>query len=309
MNDPINSAPVRGRTLGRTIGLMFLFFASGLAVAIWALTQTRLGDRLLPAPPAPIEVDQSKINKGPGLSAPNLAVPAAPSTPAQDGDLAGRIALLEGRLAQAEARGTGGATSTGSATSRILLLIAVRRALETGRPLGGLESELNQSMGASTPHLVAAIREAAENPISLETLQQEFDTIRPQLDGSGEKWWARISNSFSNLVTVRSANERSADPAVLTKDADAALHQGAVDQAVTLVGQLPNRALASDWLSKARRYTQGMDALEKLEDEAFSTRIDEEPPIAPARVMAPVPLLEPMPQAPNIQPSSPRTGI
>jgi hypothetical protein len=287
MTEPNTATPNRKRTLGRTIGLLFIMFAAGLAVAIWALTQTDLGKQLLPPAPAPIEVDPARIAQSPGVSEPAL-VQSQPAPVA--GDIAGRLALLEGRLAQAEARGAGSA-SAGSATSRILLLIAVRRALETGRPLGGLEVELNDSMGASTPHLVAAIKEAADNPVALQGLKQEFDALRPQLDGSGEKWWARISNSFSRLVTVRSANEKTSDPAVLAKEADEALHQGQIGKATEIVAQLPNKALATDWLSKARRYARGIEALDKLEDQAFTMTVQEEEASAPARVMDPPPIL------------------
>ena len=301
MTDQTNPIPVKRRTLGRTIGLFFLVFAAGLAVAIWALTRTSLGQRLLPSSPAPIAIDPAKINQGPGLSDPGL-VPPPLTAP---GDLAGRLALLEGRLAQAEARGaSGGAggSATGASTNRVLLLMAVRRALETGRPLGGLEVELDQAMGAATPHLVSAVKASAQNPVTLASLKLEFEQIRPQLDGSGEKWWARISNSLSNLITVRSSTDQSGDPAVLAEEADIALHRGDVSRALELVQQLPNKALATDWLSKAQRYSQGMDALDKLEDEAFTTLVaDESSALAP--VMGPVivpPLPLPAPVAPPI---------
>ncbi len=283
MTDQTNNMPEKKRTLGRTIGLLFLVFAAGLAVAVWALTQTQFGSQLLPAAPVPILVDPAKIAQGPGISEP---APINPSTPPVSGDLAGRLALLEGRLAQAEARGAA-ATPTGASTNRVVLLLAVRRALETGRPLGGLEAELDQAMGTALPHLVSAVKASADNPTTLASLKQDFDQIRPQLDGSGEKWWARISNSLSSLITVRPSNEQSDDPAILAEEADQALHQGNVSKAAALIGRLPNKALAADWLGKARRYSQGLDALDKLEDEAFSSVLPQETS-APARVMEPV---------------------
>ncbi len=286
MTEPTSMTPVRKRSLGRTIGLLFLMFAAGLAVAIWTLTQTELGKQLLPPAPVPIEIDPAKVARTSGVSEPALVQTPAP--PVSD-DMAGRLALLEGRLAQAEARSGGG--TVGTTTSRVLLLIAVRRALETGRPLGGLEAELTESMGTSTPHLVAAVKEAADNPITLVLLRQEFDALRPQLDGSGEKWWARISNSFSRLITVRSAGEKTSDPAVLAKEADGALHQGQIGKATEIVAQLPNKALATDWLSKARRYARGIEALDKLEDQAFTMTVQEEGSMTPARVMDAPPTL------------------
>ena len=302
MTDQTNVIPVKRRTLGRTLGLFFLVFAAGLAVAIWALTQTSFGRQLLPTAPAPIAVDPAKLNQGPGLSEPALAAPPAAM---MSGDMAGRLALLEGRLAQAEARGGGGGT-IGASTNRVLLLLAVRRALETGRPLGGLGAELDQAMGAATPHLVSAVKASAENPVTLASLKLEFDQIRPQLDGSGEKWWARISNSLSSLITVRSSTDQSGDPAVLVEEADTALHRGDVSRALELVQQLPNKALAADWIGKARRYSQGMDALDKLEDEAFTTTVADESS-APAPVMGPV-IVPPLPIPAPISPANPGPG-
>ena len=75
MTDQTNPIPVKRKTLGRTIGLFFLVFAAGLAVAIWVLTQTSLGQRLLPLSSAPIAIDPTKINQGPGLSEPALVAP------------------------------------------------------------------------------------------------------------------------------------------------------------------------------------------------------------------------------------------
>ena len=279
MTDGSPSTPPR-RTIGRSLILPTLFFVGGVAATGWILTSTEFGTQLVSQPaPEPIAIDPVKI------ATPPSAVAAPP--PMTD-DIAARIAAIEGRLARAEASGGSGGAGLNTQLNRVMLALAARRAIETGRGLGGLQGEFERQFGADAPYLVAAIASAAKQPVTLTALNSEFAALAPALSGSGDKWWARISNSFSNLVTVRDGKTKSDDPAALVAQAKAALNIGNVAAAVEAVSQTPNRATAVDWMAKAKRYAAAIQAVDALEAKAYST--------APTEAVAPVMVLpEPKP--------------
>jgi hypothetical protein len=266
MIDGSPSTPPR-RTIGRSLILPALFFVGGVAATGWVLTSTDFGTQLVSQPaPEPIAIDPVKMAAPP---------PAAVAPPPMADDVAARIAAIEGRLARAEASGGSSGAGLSTQLSRVMLAIAARRALEAGRGLGGLQGELEQQFGADAPYLVAAIASAAKQPVTLTALNSEFASLAPALSGSGDKWWARISNSFSNLVTVRDGKTKSDDPAALVVRAEAALKMGNVAAAVEAVSQTPNRAIAADWIAKAKRYAAAMQAVDALEAKAYSTATTE----------------------------------
>ena len=260
------STPPR-RTIGRSLILPGLFFVGGVVATGWMLTRTEFGSQLVtPSVPPPIATDPMAIDTV--KIAPPQPVAAAPQTSVPDG--AARIAGIEARLARAEASGGSGDTGPTLQMNRIMVVLAVRSALASGHGLGGIQPELERQFGADAPHLVTAIASAAQQPVTLTALSVEFAALAPLLSGSGDKWWARISNSLSNLVTVRDGKIKSNDPAALVTQAEAALKAGDVTAAVQAVGQLPNRANAADWMTKAKRYATAMQALDALETKAFA---------------------------------------
>ncbi len=274
-----------------------LFFVGGVAATGWILTSTDFGVRLAShREPEPIAVDAAQIAPSAQTSSP--ANPPAVTAPMPD--MAARIAAVEARLAQTEATGKSAGPGTSPQLSRIMLAMVARRTIETGRSIGGLESELQKQFGSDAPYLVTAITSATRDPVTLAALTTEFSGLAPSLSGSGDKWWARISNSLSNLVTVRDGKTKSDDPAALVGRADAALKAGKVEAALEAVGALPNRALAGPWMVKAKRYAAAMQAVDALEAKAFAAPPVEAPaPVmtlpdpSPAPDLAPAPVLQP----------------
>ncbi len=279
MTDIPPPAPPR-RNIGRSLILPSRFCVGGVAATAGLSTRTEFGSQLVSSPaPAPIIVDPVK------MAAP---VAANPSTMPVAPDLAARIAAIEARLARAEANGGSVSGGTNSQVSRVVLAIAARRVIESGRSLGALQGELERQFAGDAPHLVTAIASASQQPTTLKNLTTEFTTLAPSLSGSGDKWWARISTSLSSLVTVRDAKAKADSPTALVAEAEAALTIGDVSAAVDAVGRTPNRAIAMDWIAKAKRYAAAMQAVEALEDKAFAVAAE----VTPAPVMV---LPEPKP--------------
>lgn len=275
-----NSSPQpQGRTLRNRLLLPGLFFLCGIAATGWFALNTETGQSLLaPTQPTPaLTVDPARLTQ-----------PVSASPPA---DVAARITELEARLARAEAStGLGTASAQGSdRATGLLLAFAARRALERGQPLGPIEGELKTHFGEGAPHLVAAIASAAKQPVTLDQLQSEFETVSATLTEGGDKWWTRVTNGVANLVSVRDAAEAPESPKTIVARAGAALDRGAVARALSELEKLPNARLAADWMAKARRYSAADAALNALEAKAFEgpppAPIEAAPILPPARVL------------------------
>jgi hypothetical protein len=65
----------------------------------------------------------------------------------------------------------------------LLVAFAVRRAIERGQPLGYLETSMRIRFGESQPKAVDQIVAAAQKPVTLAQLSEEFTTIAPRLTG------------------------------------------------------------------------------------------------------------------------------
>jgi hypothetical protein len=256
-----------------------LFFVGGIGLTGWFLTSTHMGVGLLQREaPSPLPIDATQLNQAP------------PSPPAADET--GRLAALEARMARLETTATtGGAAPSNGRFNALILAFAARRALERGQPLGPIEDELRVQFGANQPHLLAAVVAAANKPTTLEQIKSEFATVAPSLLAKDEGIWSRLTSAFSGLASVRSADTRSKDPAQLLDHAQKAVEAGRVADAITDVAAMPNRAEASEWLAKARRYTDAQAALDALEASAFSA-------VPPVQIVPPAPVPAPAPVAP-----------
>ena len=172
-----------------------------------------------------------------------------------------------------------------------MLAFAARRALDRGLALGFVEGQLSNHFGVRQPRAVAMIIAAARQPVTLDALKSELETLAPTLAGNGpnEGWWDGISRSLSGLFIVRQADAPSTAPAERLTRASDAIALGRVDQALAEVARLPNRDLATDWMAKAKRHVEAYRALDLLEAAAI---IGATPP-APSIVLPEPDLTEP----------------
>lgn len=180
----------------------------------------------------------------PGSDAPLSAAVA-------DAGLAPRIAALEARLAtidqtvttaaaqaqtlqnahaQLDTRVTQFATETktqldslqaqGAQARTLVLAAAIRRALDSGQPIGGAVNVLAQSLGQDDPN-VAALQAVANGAPTLRQLRQRLENRKaaalakasPETSGP---WYERIGASLRSLVQVRRAD---APASAMTGDA------------------------------------------------------------------------------------------
>ncbi|WP_204260697.1 hypothetical protein, partial [Stenotrophomonas maltophilia] len=86
----------------------------------------------------------------------------------------------------------------------MMIVLATRRALERGQPLGPLEGQLKQRFGEHDGDAVAAILRAAAQPVTLEDLRLALDTLGPRLASDpNDSLWNRVRRMLGDLVVLR----------------------------------------------------------------------------------------------------------
>lgn len=232
-----------------------LLFGFGLVAALWAVMHSKsVQDLIFPAP-------QSEDVM------PNTPIASAAKVPVGTlSDAEARMALLESRLARAEGIAAT-AYDDAARAERLLILVATRRALDRGQPLGFLEAALQRNFGADNAADVGIILAGARQPVTLNQLLADLDTQAsrlsgPELDGPVHR---EIWRKLSTLVVVRKSDEPSQSPTSKVQRARAALQLDHVNSAIAELSTLPAAYEAKPWLDKARRYARVRAALDKLE--------------------------------------------
>jgi hypothetical protein len=265
--------PVRRFLLIALFGLLV-----GVALVIWGLSQSPIArSYILGTDSTAATVEPPVISVSPpppsGVLQPTITPPPEADT---------RIAALEARVAEL-ARQTSSASS--SRAEGLLIAFAARRALDRGLALGLIEGQLNSQFGARQPRAVAMIIAASRQPITLDVLKSELETLAPKLAGNGpnEGLWDGFARSLSGLFIVRKADAPSTAPAERLTRASDAIAIGRVDRALAEVARLPNRAVAAEWMAKAKRHIEAYRALDLLEAAAITAPT--EPAPAPTIVL------------------------
>jgi hypothetical protein len=270
--------PVRRFLLIALFGLLV-----GVTLVIWGLSQSPVArEYLLGSDTAAASGEAPVVSVSPpppsGVLRPTLIPPLAAEE---------RIAALEARVAQLSQANAAGSGSSSRAEG-LLLAFAARRALDRGLALGFVEGQLSNQFGTRQPRAVAMIIAAARQPVTLDALKSELETLSPKLAGTSpdEGWWDGISRSLSGLFIVRQADAPSTAPAERLLRARDAIAIGRVDQALAEVARLPNRDLAADWMAKAKRHVEAYRALDLLEAAAI---IGPSEPVTPPAIVLPEP--------------------
>jgi hypothetical protein len=243
------------------IGLVLLF--AGAAAATWGLARYQPAARFLGIAPAP---PPSTAPRPVALVAPSQAAPAPP--PPQNS----RIAEMEKRLARVE-NATQRAEGSAGRADALVVAFAARRAIDRGVALGYLENLLVDRFGAQHQQAVATIVTASHQPVRLNDLIAEYETLGPDLRRGGpqDDWWSNFRRELGNLVEVRRADRPAMNPEARYNRALQRLSSGDVDQALAETMRLPGAGNAPGWVAKARRYILAHRALDEIESAALFT--------------------------------------
>ena len=242
------------------IGLLLII--AGAGAATWALARyTSAAQFLGVVKPA---------DSPPALQA-AMAPPAATSQPAAAPLPADpRYSGLEARLARVESATQQAQGSAGRADA-LVVAFAARRAIDRGVALGYLENLLVERFGGRHQRAVGTVIAASHQPVRLNDLIAEYETLGPDLRRGGpqDSWWTNFKRELGSLIEVHRANEPSGNADARYNRALQRLSAGDVDQALAETMRLPGASRAGGWVAKARRYVAAHRALDEIESAAL----------------------------------------
>ncbi len=252
-----------GMGWGARLLIALVLILLGAGAAIWSLAHYPPAARVLgvvPARPQPV-VGQPK----PAVAPPSPTV----SPPAADN---GRIAAVEQRLSAVE-NATQRAEGFAGRADALVVAFAARRAIDRGVALGFLENLLVDRFGAQHQAAVATIVTASHQPVRLEELTSEYESLGPQLRSGGpqDSWWTNFKREMGSIVEIHRADQPAVNAEARYNRALQRLSMGDVDQALAETMRMPGAARAGDWIAKARRYVAAHRALDEIESAALLT--------------------------------------
>ena len=244
------------------VGLVLVLV--GAAAAIWALGHYQPAARFLGIVPAqqPVMLTPKPVVMN---AQPQMTAPQAPSQAEVQ-----KIAELENRVARVETATAHAEGSAGRADA-LVVAFAARRAIDRGVALGYLENLLMDRFGAQHRAAVATVITASHQPVRLEDLITQYDSLGPELRRGGpqDSWWTNFRRELGTLVEVHSADRPGTNPEAQYQRARQRLAAGDVDQALAETMRLPGASRAGDWVGKARRYIAAHRALDEVESAAL----------------------------------------
>ena len=261
------------RPLWSLLALPLIAFVAGVAAMGWLLARSGtaaafLGVAPTPPPaaeaPAPtVAVEREPIAEPPGDGPTGERLVIDPETTRRVNRLEERLALLD---LQSRA-----AVGNADRAEGLLVAFAARRALDRGVALGYIETLLRQRFAATEPQAVAMVLTVARQPVTVQSLQTEFQRVAPHLSGGGQGqgWWQALKTEMAGLVTIRRENTPSTQPAERLRRAGQSLQSGDVEVALLEVLRLPGHERADKWIADARRYVAARRALDRLESAAL----------------------------------------
>ena len=264
--DYYSSSPLPARRSGGTLravlGSALLAFIAGAALIGWLVWDGRIT--------LPGKGDGQLAASGAGFAQPT-PLPSATAAPVTGALLEQQVAALEQRLARIDLQAAAAEGNTARAEA-LLVALAARRSIERGAPLGYLEDQLRLRFGAARPAAVNTVIEAAKQPVTLDALSTELDTLAPALTGTApdDSAWSRMSRKVSGLFVIYRDAPGANAPAARIARAKLLLSSGNVDAAIDEVSGLPGAKAANDWIAKARRYSEANKALDQIEQAALA---------------------------------------
>jgi hypothetical protein len=243
----------------------FVLILVGAAAAIWGLGHYQPAARFLGVAPSPAPIARPK-------SEALTAVPVEQAAPLPQAPENAQIAQIETRLARVE-NATQRAEGSAGRADALVVAFAARRAIDRGVALGYLENLLADRFGQQHQQAVATIITASRQPVRLNDLIAEFETLGPDLRRGGpqDNWWTNFRRELGTLIEVRRADRPAMNPDARYQRALQRLSSGDVDQALAETMRLPGAANAGAWVTKARRYIGVHRALDEIESAALFT--------------------------------------
>ena len=241
------------------IGLLLIL--AGASAAVWGLAHYHPAARLLGlAPPAPqAALQRPKVDS---IAAQPATEPPPPNNRS--------VASLEQRLAAVE-NATQRAEGSAGRADALVVTFAARRAIDRGVALGYLENLLNERFGTQHQAAVATIITASRQPVRLNDLIDQYQTLGPDLRRGGpqDSWWTNFKREMGSLVEVHHADQPSVSADARYARALQRLQAGDVDRALAETMRLPGAARAEAWTASARRYILAHRALDEIESAAL----------------------------------------
>jgi hypothetical protein len=263
------------RSLLSLLLVPLIAFVAGIAAMAWLLVRWGAAAQFLGVAPqaAPVQPQPTSITVEPA-TAPAPSAESLVSPDSQriviDPEIVRRVNLIEQRVAQLDFQSRSAAGNADRAEA-LLVAFAARRALDRGVTLGYLETLLRQRFAGSQPQAVGTIIASAQNPVTLQQLQDDLLEVAPRLNGGGpdQSWWNAFRSELAGMIIVRRAGTPSPLPAERLRRARRSLESGQVTVALAEVLRLPARNNASDWVARARRYIIARQALDTIETAAL----------------------------------------
>lgn len=218
------------------LALLVLAFAGGAAGFAWLSSSGSLPWEAATAPTLPAEAEVDTAEQ-PAANSGSFALPT----------------IVQPSASQAEA---------------LLLIQNVRRAIETGKPLGDLGSRLQLTFGQTAPQALAIVAKGARQPISNAELLNRFDDASSQLRLPTGTTWDRMKYEFNTLFVVRSGDAAQTAMTARIDRVRAMIIAGDIAGAAKLVRTLPGAAAASGWMADAARAISVHQALDQLQKSA-----------------------------------------
>jgi len=255
-----------GMGWGARLLVAFVLVLIGAAAAVWALGHYQPAARFLGIVPRQQTV---VMTPRPVVMNPQPQ-PATPPPTAQQQLDEQKIADLEQRLTRVENAAEQAEGSAGRADA-LVIAFAARRAIDRGVALGYLENLLMDRFGADHRAAVATIITAAHDPVRLDDLITQYDSLGPDVRRGGpqDSWWTDFRRELGSLVQIHSADRPASSPDAQYEQARQRLAGGDVEQALAETMRLPGAARAGDWVAKARRYIAAHRALDEIESAAL----------------------------------------
>jgi hypothetical protein len=273
------------RPLWSLLALPLIAFVAGVAAMGWLLARSGTAAAFLGVAPVPPPAAEAPV--------PTVAVEREPVVEPQpdgppgerlviDPETTRRVNRLEERLALLDLQSRA-AVGNADRAEGLLVAFAARRAIDRGVALGYIETLLRQRFAATEPQAVATVLTVARQPVTVQSLQKQFQEVAPHLSGGGQgqSWWGAFKTEMAGLVTIRRENTPSTQPAERLRRAGQSLEAGQVEVALLEVLRLPGHERADKWIANARRYVAAHRALDRLESAALLE------PRAPAAVAQP----------------------
>jgi hypothetical protein len=201
-------------------------------------------------------------------------------------DATARLTALQQRLVELNEQAVA-ASDQATRSEALLVAFATRRTVERGQPLGYLETPLRVRFGDSQPTAVDEIVAAAQKPVTIGGLTEEFALLEPRLVSgpANEGTWDWLSRQIGSMFVIRHDDTPSPAPESRLARARAELAGQRVDLAIAEVERMPGKDAATDWLAHARDWEATQHALDQIESAALSiptvAPIPAKPAVAP----------------------------